>query len=225
MTTTRNDSVRIRRAPAWRRTLALTLASAAALAASTALSGCTPDQLGAAAVVNGEKISTAEVQDLTQEYLDAVPGQDPGQVQTAVVSQLIVERLLAQAATDHDVHVPRGRVASQVSQAVTQIGSRAKVSQLVLEQNSAIVPPSRLEQWLRDQYLIGLLGQKVSGNTGAPTPEDQDSARAELADYSRRLGVELNPRYGRWHPRQTITELPSGGLAKPAAELSSPDTP
>lgn len=220
MTTTRTDSARTRRAPAWRRSLALALASAAALAA---LTGCTPDQLGAAAVVNGEKISTAEVQDLTQEYLKAVPGQDPGKVQTAIVTQLIVERLVAEAAADHDVRVPRGRVASQVSQAVTQIGSRAKVSQLVLQQNSAVVPPSRLERWLRDQYLIGLLGQKVAGTTGeAPTPEDQDRARAELADYSRRLGVELNPRYGRWHPRLTITALPSGGLAKPAAELSAP---
>lgn len=225
MTTTRSDSARTRRAPARRRTLALVLASAAALAAQALLTGCTPDQLGAAAVVDGEKISTAEVQELTREYLEAVPGQDQGQVQQEILTQLIVERLLAAAAADHDVRIPRGRVASQVDQAVTQIGSRAKVSQLVLEQNSAIVPPSRLERWLRDQYLVGLLGQKVGGNSGAPTPEDQDLARAELADYSRRLGVELNPRYGRWHPRQAITVLPSGGLAKPAAELASPDQP
>lgn len=204
---------RARRAP--RRALLAVTAVAVALL----LSGCAPERLGAAAVVDGEPIATQRVQDLAQEYVETVPGQEPGQVQLALLQQLVVDEIFQRISQDRGVRVPEGRVAAQLRTLVTQTGSRKALVRALAQQQNQVVAPSRLEDWLRGRLLFDAIARDLSETSGQPDSAAFDAANRELTEYAGRLDIEINPRYGSWNPDTGIAPLVGGGLSKTVAEL------
>lgn len=216
MTTDRLATRGPRRATSWRRR-----AAAAVLAAATAasLAGCTTDRLGTAAIVEGEAISTAEVQDLSREYDAVVPGQPPGRVQLSVLQQLVVDRVFAAMARDLDVHVRAGRVSRELDALVEQVGGRKALVRALATQQRQVVPPSQLESWMRDRLLFDAIARRIAG-TAEATEASFEQANRELTKYAASMDIEVNPRYGTWNPDSGIAPLVSGGLSRTVEELA-----
>jgi SurA N-terminal domain len=193
--------------------------AAAAVLAVTSLSSCRADQVGTAAIVDGESISVDELQDETASYLEAVPDGNAGDAQHAILLQMIVSTLVEKAADSAGVSVSAGEVAAQRDQALDSVrepAAAAKVSaraylsrQLAQSQTAAVVPPDQLEQFIRTQLLASKLGE-----SDPAAANDAITAAAEDTD------IEVNPRYGRWDPQQGLAPLVSGGLSKTVEELS-----
>lgn len=213
----------------WRRRLGLGLAAVTALAA---LTGCSLDRLGSAAVVGGRPISTDRVQDLTREYLEALPNQDSGPVQRGILDQLITTEVYAQVSRDLGVHVSAGRVADQLERLVEQFRTRKDLA-LAIQTNQAepeYVAPSMLEAWMRNQLTFGAVARKLNGGSipeGDTVEQVFGAADREITAAAERIGVEVNPRYGRWSPDRaidptvsTIVPLVSGGLSRTEQELA-----
>ena len=195
------------------------LALGAAFLAVTSLTACRADQVGTAANIDGESISVEELQDATRDYLDAVPSGDSGGAQQAILQQLIVSDVIEKAADAAGVSVTAGEVAAQRDQVLASVREPARaakisrcafvVRQLSQGEQPTVVPPDRLEQFIRDQ----LLASKLSEG-------DSTAANEALQAASKETDVEVNPRYGRWDPAQGLAPLVSGGLSSTVDELS-----
>lgn len=202
-----------------RRRLAL---AAAVVAAAAALTGCSADRLGAAAIVDGEPIATDELQELSREVREVVPGLDPSQVQVAVLQQLIVGRLFDRLGADLGVSVSDGEVAAELQTALAQTGGRDElVTALASGESPQVVPPSMLEQWQRDRLLYQEVAAELSSTAGEPDEAGFAAASQALSDAAREVDIEINPRYGEWDPQAGIAPQISGGLSSTVDELTA----
>lgn len=171
-----------RRARGLRRSLAT---GVAALLASLSLAACSPDQVGAAAVVDGTRISVDRLQSSARAYLAVVPNGDPAEVQQHILEEMIFSTIIAKAARANDVHVSDGAVAKQLAVFYKQTKDRrGLVAALAAQQPSVIVPPDYVNAWLRDQLLYHKLVVKLANGGDAATAEA--SARAATPCRPRR---------------------------------------
>lgn len=215
-----------------RRARGLAAAGAALLAvlAAGGLSACGPEQVGTAAVVGDERIRVDQLQDQTQELLAAVPGTDPGQAQTSILQSMILSDVIAEAAGDLDVAVSRGEAAAQRDQLLAQVRQQAQdkdkparvLAAEQLAQQQIYVAPSELDAWVRDQLLLREISAAAAEGLPAGSQEAADATTKALVAASRRLDVDVNPRYGRWNPEQGLEASVGGGLSKTVAELTKP---
>ena len=196
--------------------LPVVAAFVAALTALTALTGCSAQRPDAAAVVGGHVIRTADLQRLTQEYLEIVPTDDPGRAQNSLLNWLVYGRMLRDLGAQHDIRVPQGRIASQADQIVEQAGGRAKVTVQLAQQGQGRVPPSLLKDWLEFNYLFQALSAEFSPSGDAQEVQDVFWRNA------RRIDVEVNPRFGRWVVGKGIVPQVGGGLSKTERQLLPP---
>ncbi|WP_225837992.1 SurA N-terminal domain-containing protein, partial [Streptomyces sp. NK08204] len=185
-----------------RRRTALVLTAAIA-AAAPLLTACGNDaHPGAAAVVGGQRITVAQLQNRVNEVRKAqraaVP--DEAQYQQVLAStgsltrdtlhNMVLDRVLRRAARDADVTVTRREV-QQMRAGLEQQAGGAKGLQMVWLQKYGIAP-ERLDDNLRLQ----LEAQKLASKLGTDTT--QPAFWKALSKASAELHIDLNPRYGSW---------------------------
>jgi hypothetical protein len=200
------------------------LALVAAGTAVLALSGCSPERLGSAAVIDGETVSTDELQTAAQEYLEVVPEADPADVQVAILQRTVVSEVIDEAARRVGVGVRDGRVAAERDELLPSVGGRkGLIRTLAQSQQPTILAPGDVDRWIKDRLLFNQIAAEISGRElaeGDPaTQQALNQANRLLSRTSRSMDIEISPRYGRWDPASGITPLVSGGLSKTAAEL------
>lgn len=194
-----------------------------ALAATVSLTACAPDQLGAAAIVDGTVISADTLQSSARDYLAIVPNGDRTQVQQRILEEMIFSRIITKAASKNDVHVSTGAVAKQLEVFFKQTKDRrGVVSALGAEQPPVVVPPGYVDRWLRDQLLYHKMVVKLAGGGDATTAEASARGSSALSAAAKSMKIEVNPRYGTWNPNSgSIDALVSGGLAITAKQLNA----
>jgi hypothetical protein len=211
-----DSSSRVRAA---RRSLA---AAVVALLATASLTSCSPDQLGAAAIVDGDVFSTETLQSSARAYIAIVPSGDSTQVQLRILERMVLSRVIAKAARDNDVHVSAGAVAKQRDAYYeTTKNRRGLITTLASQQNPIVVAPGLVDAWVRDLLLAHKLAVKFAGS-GDPSG-DAASARvtSTLSSTAKTMKIEINPRFGTWNPNRGVEALVSGGLAKTAEQLNA----
>ena len=193
-----------------------------ALAVTAGLSGCSADRLGSAAVIDGSSISTDELQQATQGYLEVVPGAKAGDAQRRILERMILSRVIDKAARKQGVHASPGAVAKQRDDVLASTGGRrGLVEQLANQQTPVVLAPSYIDRWFKDRVLYTRLARSYA-NGGDPTSgETLTRTSAALLAASRSMKIEVNPRYGVWNPRRGVSPLGSGGLSKTAAQLNA----
>ena len=202
-----------------------------AVFAASALAGCSVDRVGAAAVVDGDAIATERVQDLTREYLEAVPDADAGQAQRAILQSLVLERVYDRAAQRLDVGVSAGRVAQETRQLEQFLQGNALCSEgqpiekclpgLLAARNAPGVAPSRVDDWVRGQVLLEQVTVAVNdlGEGEGATEAMARRTNRRLQRIASSMDIEVNPRFGRWAGDAVIVPVTSGGLASDLADL------
>ena len=194
----------------------------AALFATVSLTACSPDQLGAAAIVDGTVISTKTLQSSTRAYLAIVPNGDRTQVQQRILERMILSRVIAKVARENHVNVSIGTVAKQRDQLFqTTKNRRGLVAALAQQQTAVIVPPGYVDQWIRDQLLFRKIVTKLAGGADPTSAAASTRGTNALAATGKTMKIEINPRYGTWNPNRGVEALVSGGLAKTAAQLNA----
>jgi hypothetical protein len=193
-----------------------------ALLASVSLAACSPDQLGAAAIVDGSVISTDSLQTSASDYLAIVPNADRTQVQQRILERMILSRVIADVARDNQVSVSTGTVAKQRDQLFRSTKNRrGLVAALAQQQTAVIVPPGYIDQWVRDQLLFQKVVRKLAGSDDPTSAAASTRATSALAAAGKTMKIEINPRYGTWDPNRGVQALLSGGLARTAAQLTA----
>ncbi|MEU9730503.1 SurA N-terminal domain-containing protein [Streptomyces sp. NPDC048002] len=184
-----------------RRRTALLLS--AAIAAAPLLTACGNDaHPGAAAVVGDQRITVSQLENRVNEVREAQRAAVSDEAQYAqsvartgsltrdTLHGMVLDRVLHQAAEDAGVTVSRKEIQSMRSGLEQQAGGAEALETVWLQEYG--VPPQRLEENLRLQ----LEAQKLAAKLGTDT--SQPEFWQALSEASKKLDIDLNPRYGTW---------------------------
>ncbi|MFF9060087.1 SurA N-terminal domain-containing protein [Streptomyces sp. NPDC101213] len=185
-----------------RRRTALLL-SAAIVAAGPLLTACGNEaHPGAAAVVDGRRITVSQLESRVNEVREAQRAAVPDETQYAqavartgtlardTLHGMVLDQVLHRAAEDAGVTVSRKEVQAMRAGLEQQAGGAKGLEATWLQQYG--IPPQRLDENLRLQ----LEAQKLATRLGTDTsrPEFWNA----LSKASKELDIDLNPRYGDW---------------------------
>lgn len=190
----------------------LTVAGAAGiLAALAALSGCGPTQLGAAAIVEDDRITVSEVQgalkavrDLQQRY--DLPVDGAATAARNEVRRRIVAMVFEQAAADLGLSVSAGEIAELYSEERSQFDDETAYLRALAERN---LTPGALDREYRQALLAQKIGEQLERRSGGQMSDEelQTELGKRLVDTAGAMEIRVNPRYGRFDPNE--------GLIKP----------
>ncbi|MET9222978.1 SurA N-terminal domain-containing protein [Streptomyces sp. NPDC088197] len=194
-----------------RRRTAVSIAAAALLAASPALTACGsgPAHPGAAAVVGDQKISIATLQHEVDQVRDAqskspqaaqLIGQS-GKLPQQTLSMLVQNKVIDKAVSDAGLSVSTAEVQQSHAQALQQFGGDESQFEAALLQQYDIVP-SGIDTFLRTNIAVGKLIQSLGFQPGSDT--GNAAAIAVISKTAKSLGVDVNPRYGTWDAKKAI---------------------
>jgi SurA-like protein len=199
------------------------VAAVLALAATVSLSACGPDEVGSAAIVDGQKISVSQLQDATQGYEAVAQGVGTKEAQLRILERMILSRLIDTAAAKAGVSVTNGEVAAERDRIISSVGGRDQlVKALAQQQPPTVLAPSYVDRWTRDRLLFGKLAQRLSPGADPTSQEAGVAASNALVAAGKSIHIEVNPRYGHWNPQRGLEPEISGGLSKTVAELTQP---
>ncbi|MGW9044524.1 SurA N-terminal domain-containing protein [Streptomyces lydicus] len=193
----------------FRRRTALSVSATAALLAATPLltacgSGAHP---GAAAVVDGKRITVAQLQAKVKD-VRAAQAKSPqgtqlimntGRLSLATLNGMIFDEVLARSAEHAGVTVTRRAVQKWREQAEEQAGGAERLKAMWLQQGIA---PDEVDAMVRNQLLLDGVAKHLGADRGKP--EGQRKLARELAKTSRSMGIDVNPRFGTWDDQQVI---------------------
>lgn len=179
------------------------LLSAALVTAAPLLTACGNDaHPGAAAVVGGDRITVSQLENRVNEVRSAQRAATTGEAQyeQAIAKSggltrdtlhgMVLDRVLHQAAQDAGVTVTRKEVQSFRGELEKQAGDAKALEVAWLQQYG--VAPERLDDNLRVQ----IEAQKLAAALGTDT--SQPAFWEALSRASKKMDVDLNPRYGDW---------------------------
>ncbi|MFJ4686405.1 SurA N-terminal domain-containing protein [Streptomyces sp. NPDC088789] len=185
-----------------RRRTALVL-SAVIAAAAPLLTACGNDaHPGAAAVVGDQRITVSQLENRVDEVREAQRAavSDEAQYAQAIAKTgsltrdtlhgMVLDKVLNRAAEDAGVTVTRREIQGLRGELEDQAGGAQALEAAWLQQYG--VAPERLDENLRVQ----LEAQKLAAKLGTDT--SQPAFWQALAGASKELGIDLNPRYGKW---------------------------
>lgn len=200
--------------------LTRTTAALAVALVAAGLTGCSvQERLGSAAVVDGHRITTSELQDATNGYLRLVPDADKSNAQLRILERMILSRVIDAEARTVGVHATPGEVAKERDDLLRSVGGRkGLVRQLAAGQSPVVLAPSYVDRWFRDRVLYLKIAKKLGGGA-ANTQQAAQRTTQQLIATGRSMDIEVNPRYGTWNPRRGVTPLVSGGLSQTAAQI------
>jgi hypothetical protein len=184
------------------RTRTTLLLSAGLLAAAPLLTACGSDSHpGAAALVNGERIEVSSLQSQVEDVRDA-QAKGPqatqaisgtGQMGRAKLHSMIFGRVVERAAQDAGITVSRKEIQEARAAAVAQAQGEEQLKGMLLQRG---VAPDQIEQAVRQEILLN----KIAAASGADLadPAGQQKVTGVLAEASKALKINVNPRYGSW---------------------------
>ncbi|MGA4841453.1 SurA N-terminal domain-containing protein [Streptomyces sp. G45] len=194
-----------------RRRTALLL-TAAALTAAPLLTACGNDaHPGAAAVVGDDRITVAQLEGRVNEVRSAQRAALPddrtyeqaiaksGGLTRSTLHTMVLDRVLHRAARDAGVTVTRKEIQTMRGQLEEQAGGRKALEASWLQQYS--VAPKHLDASITTE----IEAQKLARALGADmnTPQGRAAFWTALAKTSKKLDIDLNPRYGTWDVKQS----------------------
>lgn len=175
-------------------------AAALALAAGAALSACGPSQLGAAAIVDDQRITVSEVQQTLKDVRElrerfALPTALGAEAARMEVERRVLDLVFEQAATDLGLQVTAGDVA-QAQDAEDR--SPEEIARLAAENNVSL---ASLDQLYRRFTLEHKISDQVSKLNPGATEAQLNAAFAErLVATAKKMQIKINPRYGEFDP-------------------------
>ncbi|MFE0418763.1 SurA N-terminal domain-containing protein [Streptomyces tendae] len=206
------------------------LLTAAIAAAAPLLTACGNDaHPGAAAVVGDQRITVAQLENRVDEVREAQRAAVPDDTQyqqvvarTGTLTRdtlhgMVLDRVLHRAAQDAGVTVSRKEVQDMRGELEGQAGGPEQLETVWLQQYG--VAPDRLD----DNLSVQIEAQKLAQSLGT------DTSRPEfwqaLSAASKKLDVDLNPRYGTWDVQKSsrvdtrtpwVKEITAAGTQQPA---------
>ena len=174
----------------------------AAVVATLVLAGCS--QVGAAATIGDIKITQATVQSSIDSILAERTKVDTSQMQLETGSSLNISQLrfhllgalLRELGDELGVSVTKAEIDSRRASIIEQVGGAAALPTALVGAN---ISPNDLDRYIE----VITYSDKISQSLiDAGVTEDQLGGEIQklVVAKAKELGVEVNPRYGKWDP-------------------------
>ncbi|MCX5211083.1 hypothetical protein OG689_17600 [Kitasatospora sp. NBC_00240] len=164
-----------------------------------------PVQAGAAAVLDGERISLTAVQERVAE-LRTVTAASPGDAEAGAeglarraVTQLVLDALVSRALADRGLSVGAGEAAAARAADQAWAGGAAQLEQLLAARG---VPATEVDRYYLQQ--VGIRRLAAARGQDAGTEAGDTEVRRALAEAADALHVRVNPRYGSWDAQRVV---------------------
>ncbi|MQA84742.1 MAG: hypothetical protein GEV03_09000 [Streptosporangiales bacterium] len=191
----------------------------AVVAAALTACGQTPVKMGAAAIVDDERITTVQVQEAVRSFQEAhkrspVPPEqlrlpDPQSLTRSELMLLLRFRIVEQAAEREGISVSEGEIDSFIAEQ----GSRRD-----LEMRAMVggIPPDLLREAVRE----ALIQEQLAGRLAPDADPTQAAPQVQryLVDLARDLGVRVSPRYGRFDYSSLTVVAADDTLSRPESQ-------
>jgi len=192
-----------------------------ALGAATlaTLSACAPSQLGAAAVVNSQRITVSDIQgtlksvrDLQDQY--GIEHEDPSIAARNEVQRRVVDLVFERAARDLGINVSDGEVSTAVDTERKLLGGPEQLRAALAQAN---LSEDQIDDVFRQQVINRKIGLKLVAQAGSKLTQDQvdEKVHETLVATAQRLHIRINPRYGTF-------DAGKGQIAAPAPDFLHP---
>jgi hypothetical protein len=187
--------------------------AAIAIVAVLALSACSGQTAGSAAIVGDTRITdetiSAEVENLLTAQGKSLDDASPSMMATAL-GRAVTTELVDQVATKEGVTVNAGEIDAVLDAYGEQAGGLAEFEKYLLTQD---VAPDQITSIIRLNIQVEKLGLKLAPNE---SPDMQSLAVFQIVGkYSEEVGVEISPRYGSWDPANLTIGPPPDDLSTP----------
>jgi hypothetical protein len=196
--------------------------TALAITTGLILTGCS--NVDSALTLGDTKITTTELQANVDAILAERATVDTTQMQletgeTLVRNQLQFQLLIAgftALAEELKIEISNSEVASRRGEILEQVGGEDQLPQALV---SASIAPLDLDPYLRAILITEKIGQALF-QTGVPDAEIQPRVQELFVAKVNSLGIEVNPRYGKWDPvtGQIIAAVVAGDAVTPSTE-------
>ncbi|MEC4017310.1 SurA N-terminal domain-containing protein [Streptomyces sp. H27-D2] len=205
-----------------RRTALSVSAAATLLALGPLLTACgSAPHPGAAAVVDGNRITVSQVQAKVKHVRDAQRDspqaaeliQNTGGLSRSTLNGMVFERILLRVAKDAEIDVSRRDVQQARSQAEQGAGGAARLREMWLQQGIA---PDQVNATVRNELLLEGVARSIGADRRSP--EGQQKLVAAVSAASKGMDIDVNPRFGTWDDKRMLSEVKEPWLRKnPAA--------
>ena len=160
--------------------------------------------------VGDTSFSGQQIQKVVDEILDARKNIDTTQMQLSQGPELlrdqaqffIVTALLDQIAKEKNIEVTKADVAARRAEIVTNVGGESELPTALVGANLA---QSNLDAYLK----VLIISERLDAyfiNSGTPQAQAPELVAKAVTDIANKLGVEVNPKYGKWNPTNTSIE-------------------
>jgi peptidyl-prolyl cis-trans isomerase SurA len=166
---------------------------------ASALSACSPSQLGAAAMVDDQRITVSEIQGTLKSVRDLQSryGMKPSDSPTAArdeVQRRIVDLIFDRAAGDMGVGVSPGEISTAIDAEHKRAGGDTGFAQEFARANLSL---ASVDEVFRMQLLDRKMIQKLTAaNLGSSSDQVTAKLLGDLSSAAKVMRIKVNPRYG-----------------------------
>ncbi|MCG5216865.1 SurA N-terminal domain-containing protein [Streptosporangium soli] len=188
----------------------------AVVAFGVALTACSPQQVGSAAIVGEERITSSRLDQVvrdTQAALNSVP-QAQQQMQQTIPQMALLSLVEVSRYTQLGERNGIGATDGEVDAFLAAQGGAPKVEQTLITQG---VAPEQSREYIQ----AFLTAQKLLAKYGGGTDEAaMQRGQQQLVQELETLPVSYNPRYGKFDPQQGFVD--NGRFGKAAVQEGAP---
>ena len=185
------------------------------------LSACDPREAGSAAVVDGTRITEAQINGQAQSVLDvfrstSAPLPVTTDLLTSLVNRNVVDLVVAEAAVREGITVSQG----QIDTLIDANGGRAKLAHDAAVQANVWVPPTAIDTLARTYLIQQALATKL--DPGGDATAQSNAVGTFLVKVADEMSIAVSPRYGTWDAAKLSVTAGSDDLARPAVPTAAP---
>ncbi len=183
------------------------LAAGVCVATVAIITACDTDEIGAAAVVGGDRITISELQDQVRAVTESAPdGGEPtgdqAEMQRTLLERTIQHELLASVGRDESVEVTEAEIDAFIDE------------QILSQTQDGDIGPLLAENALTEDTLREFVGDQLVATALIDTFGGQGQLIEALTAKADEIGVEVSSRYGTWSG--IALEPSSGSISEPA---------
>lgn len=171
------------------------------------LVACDTDQVGAAAVVDDERITVGELQDEVlafHELAGTEPTGDQTELQRQYLSSAISHMIVEEVGQDVGVSVSQAEIDQFIADEFSALNPEGDINQLIVDNR---LTEEGFRRAIHDSIMFNKIADEVGGN---------DQARQRYQAVAEEMAIEVNPRYGSWEGLQLQAD--SGSISEPATQ-------
>jgi hypothetical protein len=157
--------------------------------AAIGLVACDTDQIGAAAVIDGERITVSQLQDEVRSFHELAgtePTGDQTDLQRQYLNSAISHRIVEEVGQDVGVSVSEAEIDQFIADEFSALNPEGDIRQLMVDNQ---LTEEGFRQIIHDNIMFTKIAEAVGGE--GPAGEQYEAVAEEME-------IEINPRYGSW---------------------------